>query len=192
MGHHGGPIHPICGAHAVGQMAKRLRRPWADLAVVQFVTLCNKHVHSPEQGPYIMAEMAPADSNDIFIFREKKLVSEEGGVEVTKETFRRSMRMAYPPAAEATMLYLLENGVTAGEVLDIVLDLAVPKNPSDDHFFLFPMYTWRALDRDRLGVRPGPSPPRHPLRVPRRRHAQVSSPSPRSSIPTSSSTATSP
>ena len=24
MGHHGGPIHPICGAHAVGQMAKRL------------------------------------------------------------------------------------------------------------------------------------------------------------------------
>ena len=147
MGHHGGPIHPICGAHAVGQMAKRLRRPWADLAVVQFVTLCNKHVHSPEQGPYIMAEMAPADSNDIFIFREKKLVSEEGGVEVTKETFRRSMRMAYPPAAEATMLYLLENGVTAGEVLDIVLDLAVPKNPSDDHFFLFPMYTWRALDQ---------------------------------------------
>ncbi len=147
MGHHGGPIHPICGAHPVGQMAKRLDKPWAELAVVQFVALCNKHVHSPEQGPYIMPEMAPADSNNIFIFREKKLVPEEGGVDVTKETFRRSMRMAYPPAAEATMLYLLENGVTAGEVLDIILDLAVPKNPNDDHFFLFPMYTWRALDQ---------------------------------------------
>lgn len=146
MGHHGGPIHPICGVHPIGRMAKRLKENWAEMAVVQFVAQCNKHVHSAEQGPYIMPEMKPVDSSQIFVFHEKNLIPEEGGIEVTKETFKRSMKMAYPPAAESTMLYLLENGVTGGEILDMVLDCAIPKNTVDDHFFLFPMYSWRALD----------------------------------------------
>jgi hypothetical protein len=31
-------------------------------------------------------------------------------------------------------------------VLDLLLSVAIPKNTLDDHYFIFPMFTWRALD----------------------------------------------
>src|SRR2546425_8915579 len=30
--------------------------------------------------------------------------------------------------------------------LDLLLIVAIPKNMLDDHYFIFPMFTWRALD----------------------------------------------
>src|SRR5437868_3330852 len=54
-GHHGGPVHPLSGLHAVRHMAARLPGDFARLPVIQNVALSNKHIHSPAMGPYILA-----------------------------------------------------------------------------------------------------------------------------------------
>src|SRR5216117_4005289 len=39
------------------------------------------------------------------------------------------------------------SGATShAEALDLLLTVAIPKNTLDDHYFIFPMFTWRALD----------------------------------------------
>ena len=58
-GHHGGPLHPLAGLHAVHHMAARLPGDYAMLPVIQNVALSNKHIHSPAMGPYILAEACP-------------------------------------------------------------------------------------------------------------------------------------
>src|SRR5215213_2718110 len=72
-GHHGGPLHPIAGLHAVRHIAARLPREYALLPVIQNVAMANKHIHSPAMGPYMMAEAQP--------------VSEKGDVEATLKAF---------------------------------------------------------------------------------------------------------
>jgi hypothetical protein len=32
------------------------------------------------------------------------------------------------------------------EALDILLTVALPKNLLDDHYFIFPAFTWRAVE----------------------------------------------
>src|SRR5713226_4713176 len=63
-GHHGGPLHPLAGLHAVHHMAARLPGDYAMLPVLQNVALSNKHIHSPAMGPYILPEAAPVSEND--------------------------------------------------------------------------------------------------------------------------------
>lgn len=53
-GHHGGPLHPLAGLHAVHHMAARLPGDYAMLPVIQNVALSNKHIHSTAMGPYIL------------------------------------------------------------------------------------------------------------------------------------------
>ena len=55
--HHGGPIHPVAGIHAVYHTAQRLRGDWGFMPVVQNVALANKHLHAPDMGPWIMPEL---------------------------------------------------------------------------------------------------------------------------------------
>ena len=52
--HHGGPLHPICGIHAVAEVSRRLPGESGYLPVLQHTALCNNHVHSPTMGPYLM------------------------------------------------------------------------------------------------------------------------------------------
>ena len=55
--HHGGPIHPVAGLHAVVNLARRLNGDRTLLPAIQAVALANLHIHSPEMGPALMGEL---------------------------------------------------------------------------------------------------------------------------------------
>ena len=50
-GHHGGPLHPLVGLHAVSHLVERLEGENRFLPVLQHVALSNKHIHHPAMGP---------------------------------------------------------------------------------------------------------------------------------------------
>src|SRR5919109_2470048 len=52
-GHHGGPLHPLVGVHAVRSIVERLSGESRFLPVLQHVALSNKHIHHPAMGPYM-------------------------------------------------------------------------------------------------------------------------------------------
>ncbi|MDA0790324.1 MAG: hypothetical protein O2780_12805 [Proteobacteria bacterium] len=155
--HHGGPLHPVCGVHAVRHVADRLSGNEAFLPVIQHVALCNNHVHSMQMGPYLMPECEPLPGRpgDIGSFHISDAVLDNGmsaeqrdaseGINATKGAFYRSLRAMQAPAAEHYFLWLLNN-VSRSDALDQLLPLAIGRNGLDDHNFLFPVYTARALD----------------------------------------------
>src|SRR5437899_11266151 len=55
-GHHGGPLHPLAGLHAVRHTAARLPGDYARLPLIHKLAVANKHIHSPAMGPFILAE----------------------------------------------------------------------------------------------------------------------------------------
>ena len=130
-GHHGGPLHPLAGLHAVRNIAARLPGEYAPLPVIQNVAVANKHIHSPAMGPYILADAQP--------------VSEGDDVEATLEAFRVAAGRGVYNACDHYFLYLLGR-LSPMQVLEQLLHVAIPKNQLDDHYFLFPVFTWRALE----------------------------------------------
>ena len=130
-GHHGGPLHPLAGLHAVRNIAARLPGEYAPLPVIQNVAVANKHIHSPAMGPYILADAQP--------------VSEGDSVEATLEAFRMAAGRGVYNACDHYFLYLLGR-LSPMQVLEQLLHVAIPKNQLDDHYFLFPVFTWRALE----------------------------------------------
>jgi len=130
-GHHGGPLHPLAGLHAVRHIAARLPGEYAMLPVIQNVAVANKHIHSPAMGPFILAEAKP--------------VSEKDSVEATLAAFRVAVGRGVYNACDHYFLYLLER-LSPMQVLEHLLQVAIPKNQLDDHYFLFPVFTWRALE----------------------------------------------
>ncbi len=130
-GHHGGPLHPLAGLHAVRHIAARLPGEHAWLPVIQNVAVANKHIHSPAMGPYILADAQP--------------VSEGDSVEATLEAFRNAVIRGVYNACDHYFLYLLER-LSPMQVLEHLLQVGIAKNQLDDHYFLFPVFTWRALE----------------------------------------------
>ena len=130
-GHHGGPLHPLCGVHAVRHIAARLPGEYAKMPVIQNVAVANKHIHSPAMGPYVLADA--------------KQVSEKDDVEATVAGFRTGWSRGVYNACDHYYLYLLER-LSPMQVLELLLEVGVPKNQLDDHYFLFPVFTWRALE----------------------------------------------
>ena len=130
-GHHGGPLHPLAGLHAVRNIATRLPGEFARLPIIQNVAVANKHIHSPAMGPYILAAAEP--------------VSERDDVEATLEAIRAAAGRGVFNACDHYFLYLLEH-LSPMKVLEHLLEIAIPKNQLDDHYFLFPVFTWRALE----------------------------------------------
>jgi hypothetical protein len=130
-GHHGGPLHPLAGLHAVRNIAARLPGEYAMLPVIQNVAVANKHIHSPAMGPFILAEAKP--------------VSEKDSVEATLAAFRAAVGRGVYNACDHYFLYLLER-LSPMQMLEHLLQVAIPKNQLDDHYFLFPVFTWRALE----------------------------------------------
>ena len=130
-GHHGGPLHPLAGLHAVRHIAARLPGEYAMLPVIQNVAVANKHIHSPAMGPFILADAQP--------------VSEHDSVEGTLGAFRNAASRGVYNACDHYFLYLVER-LSPMQVLDHLLGVAIPKNQLDDHYFLFPVFTWRALE----------------------------------------------
>src|SRR5499427_1762628 len=130
-GHHGGPLHPLCGLHAVRHISARLTGEYAMLPVIQNVAVANKHIHSPAMGPYMLAEAKPVSEND--------------DVDATVKAFRTAVGRGVYNACDHYFLYLHER-LTPMQVLELLLEVGVPKNQLDDHYFLFPVFTWRALE----------------------------------------------
>jgi len=128
-GHHGGPLHPLVGIHALRHLVDRLEGENRFLPILQHVALCNKHIHHPAMGPYMMLDIEPYD----------------GDVEATKQAFHNAVNRGESHMADHCILGLW-NKVPAVEVLDLLLTVAIPKNVLDDHYFVFPGYTWRAID----------------------------------------------
>jgi hypothetical protein len=130
-GHHGGPLHPVSGLHAVRHIAARLSGDYALMPVVQNVALSNKHIHSPAMGPYILAEAEPLSEND--------------SIEDTLAAMPYHLARGAYNALDHYYLYFMEK-LTPMQVLDHLLQVAIPKNQADDHNFLFPVFAWRALE----------------------------------------------
>src|SRR5881275_3445489 len=71
-GHHGGPLHPLVGLHALHNTVERVSGEQRFLPILQHVALSNKHINHPGMGPYILANAEPVDA---------------GGVDATKKAF---------------------------------------------------------------------------------------------------------
>jgi hypothetical protein len=133
-GHHGGPLHPLVGLHAVSQLVGRLEGEERFLPIMQHVALSNKHIHHPAMGPYALLEFAPEDA---------------GGVEATKAAFLAAVNRGESNKADHLFLWLWEHAPRV-EALDLLLSVAIPKNVVDDHYFAFPAFTWRALETEAI------------------------------------------
>ena len=129
-GHHGGPLHPLVGLHAIHHLVERLEGEERFLPVLQHVTLANKHIHHPGMGPYMLPDFAPVDA---------------GGAEATKQAFFTAVNRGEYNMADHYFLWLWEH-VPPVEALDTLLTVALPKNVLDDHYFIFPAFTWRAVE----------------------------------------------
>ena len=81
-------------------------------------------------GPYSLLEFEPVD---------------EGGVEATKEAFLAAVNRGEYNKADHYFLWLWEH-VPPIEAFDLLMTVAIPKNVLDDHYFIFPAFTWRALE----------------------------------------------
>jgi hypothetical protein len=129
-GHHGGPLHPLVGLHAVYHITERLSGEDRFLPVLQHVALSNKHIHHAGMGPYMLLDFEPIDA---------------GGVEATKQAFLAAVNRGASNMADHYFLWLWQH-VPPVEALDLLLTVAIPKNLLDDHYFIFPALTWRALE----------------------------------------------
>jgi hypothetical protein len=129
-GHHGGPLHPLAGLYAVSKLVSRLEGEESYLPVLQHVALSNKHINDPVTGPYKLLDFEPMDV---------------GGVEKTKAAFLNCVKRGEYNKADHLFLSLWE-GMTPVEGLDLILSIVIPKNGLDDHYFIFPSYTYRALE----------------------------------------------
>jgi hypothetical protein len=124
--HHGGPVHPVAGLHAVVNLGHRLSGDRALLPAIQSVALANLHIHSPEMGPTLMGEL-------------------EAGGEASAQELAGQLGSHQALAAERTTLSLLRKGARQA-ALDPILAAGTRRNSLDDHYFLYPLYTLRALD----------------------------------------------
>ncbi len=129
-GHHGGPLHPVAGIHAVSKLVGRLEGEQRFVPVLQHVALSNRHINHPEMGPFSLLEFAPLDA---------------GGIEATKAAFLHSCTRGETNKADHFFLWLWEH-IPPVEALDLLLTVAIPKNVLDDHYFIYPAFTWRALE----------------------------------------------
>src|SRR5215510_7046257 len=129
-GHHGGPLHPLVGLHALRHLVERLEGENRFLPVLQHVALSNKHIHHPSMGPYALLDFEPVDA---------------GGVEATKQAFFTAVNRGESNAADHYFLWLWDH-MPPVEALDILLTVAIPKNVLDDHYFIFPAFTYRAIE----------------------------------------------
>jgi len=130
--HHGGPVHPVAGLHAVANLAARLHGERGWLPAVQSVALANLHIHSPDMGPTLMADLdSGASRADDREASAQDLATQIGG--------HRAL------AAERSAHVLLKTGARRA-ALDPILAAGIRRNSLDDHYFLYPLYAVRALD----------------------------------------------
>ena len=129
--HHGGPVHPVSGIHAIFASSSWLEGDWALMPIVQSVALANKHIHSPYMGPAIMPVL-PVDGSQM-------------STPVREQAFSAAIRDLQPVTAERHLLALLPTHSPA-QILELMLEIAIRRNGFDDHYFLYIVHAIRALD----------------------------------------------
>jgi hypothetical protein len=151
-GHHGGPLHPLAGLHAIAQLVGRLDGEDRFLPVLQHVALSNKHIHDPVTSPFSLLEFAPLDAGGAEVSRAADLAADGAGdattaegIEKAKAAFLKACSRGESNKADHIFLWLWDH-VPAIEAFDLLLSVAQPKNMLDDHYFIFPGYLWRALE----------------------------------------------
>jgi hypothetical protein len=151
-GHHGGPLHPLAGLHAIFNLVERLPQEDKELPVLQHVALSNKHINDPVTSPYSLLEFAPLDPTGAQVSRTQDLANDgEGdvitteGIQAAKDAFLKACSRGEALKADHIFLWLWDH-VPAMEAFDLLMSVALPKNALDDHYFLFPGYLWRALE----------------------------------------------
>jgi hypothetical protein len=151
-GHHGGPLHPLAGLHAITNLVNRLDGEDSFLPVLQHVALSNKHINDPVTSPFSLLEFAPLDPTGAQVSRTADLAADGAGdvvtaegIEAAKETFLKACSRGEANKADHLFLWLWDH-VPAIEAFDLLMSVALPKNALDDHYFLFPGYLWRALE----------------------------------------------
>ena len=158
--HHGGAVHPISGLRGCYGTAERLEGEISYLPLIQHVALCNHHIHSPHMGPYIMPKLEPMDGSldapyQTFHDIESSIIhmgnsgvkgrDGKGNRDATIKAFLNNLESQRPVAAEQCCLWLIDHE-SAETVLDAMLPSLIARNHMDDHYFLYPMLTCRALD----------------------------------------------
>src|ERR1700730_8402089 len=145
-GHHGGPLHPLAGMYAISNLVDRREGEDKFMPVLQHVALSNKHINHPAMGPYQLLEFAPAEFKDF---------------EAAKAAFLMACSRGESNNADHIFQWLWKN-VEPIQAFDLLMSVAIPKNNIDDHYFVFPGYTWRSfetgvLDKELLPVLMRPS-----------------------------------
>ena len=147
-GHHGGPVHPVSGLFAARGLAKRLSGEQAFVPTVQSVALANTHIHTDYMGP---GSMPVLDLSSLAGKSKTDLLS----------GFEDALVIRQQASAERHLLALLEVA-RPGEIMEVLLKIALPRNALDDHYFLYPVFSFRALDQ--LGWQHAPVLLRPPVR----------------------------
>lgn len=152
-GHHGGPLHPIAGLYAVSKLSERLAGEKRFLPVLQHVALSNKHIHDPVTGPFQLLEYAPLDVTGGAETQVEHLVadgtgkvSDAKGLEAAKAAFLKACDRGESNKADHLYQWIWDN-MSPIEAFDMLLSVAIPKNGLDDHYFILPAFTWRAMDK---------------------------------------------
>src|SRR5579864_1129963 len=78
-GHHGGPLHPLAGLHAITHLANHFEGEERFLPILQHVALSNKHINDPVTGPYSLLEFAPLDPSGAQVSRTADLAADGSG-----------------------------------------------------------------------------------------------------------------
>ncbi|MEJ0017726.1 MAG: hypothetical protein WDN25_14410 [Acetobacteraceae bacterium] len=151
-GHHGGPLHPLAGLHAITSLVNRLEGEDRFMPILQHVALSNKHINDPVTGPFSLLEFEPLDPTGAMVSRTADLAADGGGdeinaegIEAAKEAFLKACSRGESNKADHIFLWLWDH-VPAIEAFDLLMSVALPKNALDDHYFLFPGYLWRGLE----------------------------------------------
>jgi hypothetical protein len=129
-GHHGGPLHPLAGLYAITNLVNRLEGEDKFMPVMQHVALSNKHINHPAMGPYQLLEFKPAEFKDF---------------EAAKAAFLMACSRGESNNADHIFQWMWQN-VEPIQAFDLLMSVAIPKNNIDDHYFVFPGYTWRSLE----------------------------------------------
>ena len=132
-GHHGGPVHPVSGLFAARGLSKRLPGEHAYLPTIQSVALANTHIHTDYMGP---GSMPILDISSLAGKSKSQLLS----------GFEGALTARQPALAERHLLALLEVA-SPGEIMEVLLKIALPRNALDDHYLLYPVFSFRALDQ---------------------------------------------
>ncbi|MSP00360.1 MAG: hypothetical protein EXR07_04810 [Acetobacteraceae bacterium] len=151
-GHHGGPLHPMAGLYAIYKLTERLEGDDKFLPVVQHVALANKHVHDPVTGPYALLEFAPLDVTGGAESQMEHVaadgtgkVSDAKGIEAAKQAFLKAVDRGESNKADHLFQWMWQN-LPKQDCFNLMMDVAIVKNGLDDHYFMFPAVTWRAME----------------------------------------------